>query len=386
MSFKSFNFEPLINAGITAAGYVTPTAIQNQTIPAILNGSDVLGLAQTGTGKTAAFVLPILQHLMNKPRKQLRALILSPTRELAEQTNEVIKMLGRKTGIRGFSIYGGVGKQPQINSFRNGAEIAVACPGRLLDLMNERQINLKNIDILVLDEADQMFDMGFLPTIRKIIAAVPKQRQTLLFSATMPSEIRTLANDFLNNPVVIEIGHSKPVGTVRHALYPIEQPEKTETLINLIYNTGKGQVLIFTRTKQRATKLAIKLKKAGINADALQGNLSQKQRDKVMNRFREGRLDVLVATDIASRGIDVTHVSHVINFDMPDTADAYTHRIGRTGRMENKGMALSFVTLKDKPILRQIERIMGHSIERRTVESVEAFNQPQSYRPRSVAH
>ncbi len=385
MSFKSFNFHPLISAGIKAAGYETPTAIQNQTIPAILNGSDVLGLAQTGTGKTAAFVLPILQHLMNSPRQQLRALILSPTRELAEQTNAVIKVLGRKTGIRGFSIYGGVGKQPQINEFRNGTQIGVACPGRLLDLMNERQINLKNIDILVLDEADQMFDMGFLPTIRRIIAAVPKQRQTLLFSATMPKEIRTLANEFLNDPVVIEIGHSKPAATVRHALYPVEQPQKMDTLIQLMDNTATGQVLIFTRTKHRATKLAYKLKKQGFNADALQGNLSQKQRDKVMDRFRQGRIDVLVATDIAARGIDVTQVSHVINFDMPDTADAYTHRIGRTGRMENKGMALSFVTMDDKPILRMIEKNMGHSIERRDLNSVVTQNQAQSYPSRSTA-
>ncbi|MAT43616.1 MAG: RNA helicase [Anaerolineaceae bacterium] len=385
MSFKSFNFHPLVSAGIKAAGYETPTAIQKQTIPAILNGSDVLGLAQTGTGKTAAFVLPILQHLMKSPQKQLRALILSPTRELAEQTNAVIKVLGRKTGIRGFSIYGGVGKQPQINEFRNGTQIAVACPGRLLDLMNEKQINLKNIDILVLDEADQMFDMGFLPTIRRIIAAVPKQRQTLLFSATMPKEIRSLANDFLNNPVVIEIGHSKPADTVRHALYPVEQPQKMDTLIQLMDTTAIGQVLIFTRTKHRASKLAFKLKKQGFNADALQGNLSQKQRDKVMDRFRQGRIDVLVATDIASRGIDVTQVSHVINFDMPDTAEAYTHRIGRTGRMENQGMALSFVTKDDNPILRMIEKNMGHSIERR--EITHAFPQQQAHTssPRSTA-
>lgn len=364
MSFKIYNFHPLINAGISAAGYENPTAIQNQTIPAILNGSDVLGLAQTGTGKTAAFVLPILQHLMNKPQKQLQVLIISPTRELAEQTNRVIHVLGQKTPIRSFSVYGGVGKQPQIQAFRSGAQIAVACPGRLLDLMNEKQISLKNIDTVVLDEADQMFDMGFLPTIRKIIAAIPNKSQTLLFSATMPKEIRCLAKDFLMNPVTVEIGHSKPADTVKHTLYPVEQDKKNETIIDLMYETRKGQVLIFTRTKHRASSLARKLKNAGFRADSLQGNLSQKQRDKVMDTFRQGKIDVLVATDIASRGIDISKIAYVINFDMPNTAEDYTHRIGRTGRMDQTGTALSFITPGDQPILRQIERNMGYKMER----------------------
>jgi ATP-dependent RNA helicase RhlE len=367
MNFDSFSFHPQINAGIIAAGYSTPTPIQDQTIPSIIEGRDILGLAQTGTGKTAAFVLPILQRLLNKPRGKLRVLILAPTRELAEQTHTAIQALGHKTGLRSLTVYGGVSAVPQVRGLQAGAEIVVACPGRLLDLMSQRVVNLSSIEMLVLDEADQMFDMGFLPSIRKILAALPAQRQTMLFSATMPAEIRSLATDLLHRPVTVEIGARRPVGTVSHAIYQIEQDQKLDTLLTLISPTDNGQTLVFTRTKHRAQKIAMQLSKTGLAAKALQGNLSQNRRQEVMDGFRNGQVRVMVATDIAARGIDVSKITHVINFDMPDTADAYTHRIGRTGRMTNLGTALTFVTQDDIPMLRTIERLLGHTIERRKV-------------------
>jgi ATP-dependent RNA helicase RhlE len=372
LSFNSFAFHPRISAGISAAGYSTPTPIQLRTIPPILAGRDVLGLAQTGTGKTAAFVLPILQRLLNKPRGLLRVLILSPTRELAEQTHVAIGDLGRETGLRSLTIYGGVSAIPQIKSLRAGAEIAVACPGRLLDLMDQQVVNLRNIEVLVLDEADRMFDMGFLPSIRRILAALPAQRQTLLFSATMPIEIRSLADELLHHPETVELGASRPVESVSHALYPVEQTRKVELLLEILRLSSNGQVLVFTRTKHRAKKLAEQLIKAGLSATSLQGNLSQNRRQEAMDNFRRGRVKVLVATDIAARGIDVTQITHVINYDMPDTADAYTHRIGRTGRMARLGTALSLVTPDDVPMIRTIERLLGRTLERRKRVGVEA--------------
>jgi ATP-dependent RNA helicase RhlE len=365
LNFNTFSFDPQISAGISAAGYSTPTPIQIRTIPPILAGHDVVGLAQTGTGKTAAFVLPILQGLIQGPRGRLRALILAPTRELAEQTHVAISQLGRKTGLRSLTIFGGVNTQPQIRGLKAGAEIAVACPGRLLDLMGQQVVSLKQIEFLVLDEADRMFDMGFMPSIRQIMRALPAARQTLLFSATMPKEIRTLADDFLRNPVTVELGVSQPVETVSHAIYPVEQSQKVETLLTLLHTPGNDRVLVFTRTKHRAKKLAVQLAKTGLPATSLQGNLSQSQRQAAMEGFRSGRVKILVATDIAARGIDVSQISHVINYDMPDTADAYTHRIGRTGRMARSGIALSLVTQEDLPMLRVIERLLGHPLERR---------------------
>lgn len=368
MNFDSFAFHQKINSGISAAGFSNPTPIQSRAIPAILEGRDVMGLAQTGTGKTAAFVLPILQRLINGRRGSLRVLIVSPTRELAEQTHITIKTLGQRTGLRSISIYGGVSAQPQIKRLREGVDIVVACPGRLLDLLGQRAINLGSVDILVLDEADQMFDMGFLPDIRRILAAVPKKHQTLLFSATMPDEIRSLADEFLHRPVTVELGDSRPVETVGHAMYPVDQSRKFELLLTILRQSGDGKVLVFTRTKHRAKKLATQLIRAGLPATSLQGNLSQNRRREAMDSFRSGRTRVMVATDIASRGIDVSLISHVINYDLPNTAVAYTHRIGRTGRMTKLGTALSFATQEDLPMIRTIERLLGHSMERRKPE------------------
>lgn len=371
MNFVDFSFHPQVKAGITAAGYTNPTPIQVQAIPPVMQGRDVLGLAQTGTGKTAAFVLPLLQRLMNGPRGSVRALIVSPTRELAEQTHSSIQVLGRKTGLRSITVYGGVGAQPQIRGLRNGVEIVVACPGRLLDLMDQGAANLSRVEVVVLDEADQMFDMGFFPSIRKIMSAVPAKRQTLLFSATMPAEIRSLANDFLFQPVTVEVGDQRPVETVSHAIYPVDSERKQDMLQDLLSETGKGKVLVFTRTKHRAEKVAEKLRRSGMPATSMQGNLSQNRRQEAMDGFRSGRYRIMVATDIAARGIDVSQVSHVINFDMPDTPEAYTHRIGRTGRMENLGAALSLVTTEDAAMVRTIERFMGARLDRQLMEGYE---------------
>jgi ATP-dependent RNA helicase RhlE len=372
VNFNSFAFNPQINGGISTAGYSTPTPIQLRTIPPILEGRDVLGLAQTGTGKTAAFVLPILQRLMKGSRGRLRALILSPTRELAEQTHGAIGVLGRQTGLHSLTIYGGVSAQPQIKGLRGGAEIAVACPGRLLDLMGQKVVNLQSIEILVLDEADRMFDMGFLPDIRRILAALPTPHQTLLFSATMPGDIRSLVKEILRRPVTVELGASRPVETVGHAVYRVDQTQKVELLLGILHTSDSGKVLVFTRTKHRAKKLAEQLIKAGLPATALQGNMSQNRRQEAMDNFRIGRVKVLVATDIAARGIDVSQISHVINYDMPDTADAYTHRIGRTGRMTRLGTALSLVTRDDQPMVRTIERLLGRSLEQRKLAGFDA--------------
>ncbi len=364
VNFETFSFHPHIAAGIVAAGYATPTPIQQQTIPAILAGQDVLGLAQTGTGKTAAFVLPILQRLIKGPRRQARALILAPTRELAEQTHQAIQLLGKRTGLRSLTLYGGVSMGPQIRGLQNGAEILVACPGRLLDLMGQRLVNLNTIEVLVLDEADRMFDMGFLPDIRRIVANLPKTRQTLLFSATMPPEISKLADDFLHQPVRVEIDIQRPVETIHQAVFPVQQEQKYTALMALLPQ-AEGQVLIFTRTKHRARKLSMQLSNAGLSATSLQGNLSQNQRQQAMEGFRSGRIKVMVATDIAARGLDVAQISHVINYDMPDTLDAYTHRIGRTGRMMKNGAAFSLITQEDLPMLRIIERMLGYRLERK---------------------
>jgi ATP-dependent RNA helicase RhlE len=368
MEFQNFNFNPRVAAGVKSAGYVTPTPIQAEAIPQVLQGRDIMGLAQTGTGKTAAFVLPILERLMQGPRGHLRALVVAPTRELAEQIHVEIGRLGRQTNLRSASVYGGVSIQPQIQKLRAGTEIVVACPGRLLDHINQRTVDLSRVEVLVLDEADRMFDMGFLPDIRKIIRHLPPKRQTLLFSATMPDDIRRLAHDVLHAPVTVQVSHSAPAGTVAHALYPVGQHLKTALLLELLRHTDTESVLVFTRTKHRAKRVGQQLEKAGYRAASLQGNLSQNRRQEALDGFRRGSYQILVATDIAARGIDVSSISHVINYDMPDTTDAYTHRIGRTGRAAKTGDAFTFVTPEDEPLVRSIERILGEKVERRTMK------------------
>ena len=365
MNFEQFSFNKNINAAIHAAGYVHPTPIQDKAIPLILQGRDVLGLAQTGTGKTAAFVLPILQHLDKNPSRKLRVLIIEPTRELAEQVHQSISDLSGNRGGRSATLYGGVSKASQICNARKRVEIFVACPGRLLDLMNEGHIDLSAVEILVLDEADRLCDMGFLPDIRRILMHLPRQRQTLLFSATMPGDIRGLANNIMKNPAQVQIGMTAPVKTVSHMLYPVQETMKSKLLLSVLQHTATGKTLVFTRTKHRACRLSDNLAKNGYRVSALQGNMTQNRRQSAIDGFRGNRYDILVATDIAARGLDVSEISHVINFDMPDTVDTYTHRIGRTGRAGSTGEAFTFTVPADEFIVRQIEKILGMPIERR---------------------
>ncbi len=364
MNFKTFNFHPAVAAGVVAAGYETPTPIQARAIPRVLENHDIMGVAQTGTGKTAAFVLPILNRLMGKKRAGVGALIMAPTRELAEQIHQAIETFGRKTRLRSVTVYGGVGIHPQIEKLKR-ADIVVACPGRLLDHISRRTVDFSKLEVLVIDEADQMFDMGFLPDIRRILARLPKKRQTLLFSATMPAEIRRLAGDILRNPKTVQVGTVAPADTVRHALYPVAHHLKTALLLKLLGDTTPRSALVFTRTKYRAKSLGKKLEKAGYRCASLQGNLSQGRRQAALDGFRNGTYQILVATDIAARGIDVTRVSHVINYDIPSTPDAYIHRIGRTGRATRSGEAFTFITGEDKVMVRAINRIIGASIEQR---------------------
>jgi ATP-dependent RNA helicase RhlE len=362
MSFTHFDFHTKITANIKACNYQTPTPIQEKAIPAILEGHDILGLAQTGTGKTAAFVLPILQRMLKGPRGRVKCLIVAPTRELAEQINSDITRLARQTGLRSLAVYGGVGKPAQASKLRAGVDIVVACPGRLLDHLRDRTFNLSGVEYLVLDEADHMFDMGFLPDIKRILKFLPGGQQTLLFSATMPDEISHLAEEILDNPVRVRIGHSRPTATVAQALFSVAQNQKTALLKDIMAKTVMESTLIFTRTKYRAQSLANQLQKAGYSATSLQGNLSQQKRQRALNGFRRGEFKVLVATDIAARGIDVSNISHVINFDMPATVDAYTHRVGRTGRAACTGKAFTFAGSEDKKIITQIEKVLGEKL------------------------
>jgi len=354
--------------GIKVAGYETATPIQEAAIPAALRGRDIIGTAQTGTGKTAAFVLPILNKLLNGPRNQARALIVTPTRELAEQINQVIHALAAGTKLRSATIYGGVGAANQIKALRAGTEILVACPGRLLDLIQQRHAKMDRIEILVLDEADRMFDMGFLPDVRRIIKAVPERRQTMLFSATFPGEVEQLASQSLVEPQKIAMGISKPANTVKHALYPVPQHLKSGLLLKLLKQTDTDSVLIFTRTKHRADKISRQIAHAGHKVTSLHSNRTQGQRQTALAGFKNGHFQIMVATDIAARGLDIESISHVINFDMPDTADAYIHRIGRTGRAQRTGDAFTLVTPDDNDMIRTLERIMKGPIEKITFE------------------
>jgi len=374
MQFNQFSLDPRIVAGIKTAGYTIPTPIQQQAIPVVLQKRDILGLAQTGTGKTAAFMLPILQRLSISPARQIRSLIIVPTRELAEQIHQTAITLGRNTRVRSVTVYGGVSKFRQVESLRRGADIVVACPGRLLDLLSENTIDLSHVEVLVLDEADRMCDMGFLPDIRRILKRVPVKRQTLFFAATMPDEIRTLADSILHDPVTVQIGMIAPTKTVSHALYPVPQLQKTTLVTTLLRELASDRVLIFTRTKHRARNLASKLANAGFRTSALQGNMSQNQRQGALDGFRKGKYDILVATDIAARGIDVSDISHVINFDMPDTVDAYIHRIGRTGRALATGKAFTFCNPEDERMIRDIEKVLGSRIERKHLSGFDYSN------------
>ena len=376
MQFTDFALDARLLRAITTAGYEAPTPIQEKTIPLGLEGKDIVGTAQTGTGKTAAFVLPILQHLLANPVKprQTRALILTPTRELAEQIHETIIQLAQYTQIRSATIYGGVSMGPQERAWRDGVDIVVACPGRLLDHI-ERGRSLEHVEVLVLDEADRMLDMGFLPPVRRILKCLPRERQSMMFSATFAHELNQLSAEMLRKPARVDIGSGAPPKSIAHALYPVPQHLKTALTLTLLKESNAYSALVFTRTKHRADRVARQIKQAGYQVATLHSNKSQNQRQQALDGFRSGKVHVLVATDIAARGIDVATITHVINYDIPDTPDAYIHRIGRTGRVTREGDAMTLVTGEDSSIVRDIERTLGRPIERRTVVGFD-YKQP----------
>jgi ATP-dependent RNA helicase RhlE len=372
---------------IVDVGYTVPTPIQMAAVPHVLAGRDLIGIAQTGTGKTAAFVLPILERLSktNQPSRNPRALIVAPTRELAAQIEENVQLLGRALRVRCTTVFGGVGERPQINALRAGVDVLVATPGRLIDLMGSGHVSLRDVQVAVLDEADRMLDMGFLPQIRRIVNALPKQRQTLLFSATLSKDIEKVTAEFLRNPETVEIGRrSNPAESVTQFLYPVPKSRKVDLLVHLLRDQKLDSVLVFSRTKHGADKIARKLQQAGVSTVALHSNRSQGQRTTALESFKSGKARVLVATDIASRGIDVEGISHVINFDFPMHPEDYVHRIGRTGRAAAIGDALSFVTPEDEPYVRDLEKLTKKAVPRKRLEGFDYTElAPLRYVPQS---
>lgn len=372
MTFKELNIiEPILKA-LEEKGYVNPTPIQQQAINPALDNRDILGLAQTGTGKTAAFSLPIIQQLyLNKvsgKKREIRALILTPTRELAIQINDCLNEYTQYTGLRHCVIFGGVKQNAQVNQLKAGIDILVATPGRLLDLMNQGIISLKSIQHFVLDEADRMLDMGFIHDIKRLIPKLPKEKQTLFFSATMPSTIAALSRSILRNPLKIEVTPtSSVIDTIEQYVYYVEKPEKKDLLINVLKKDKKQSVLVFSRTKHGADKIARILSKAGIGSEAIHGNKSQNARQRALSNFKSHKTRVLIATDIAARGIDVDQLELVINYDLPDVPETYVHRIGRTGRAGNSGTALTFCSSEEYTMVRDIQKLTGKKLNTASV-------------------
>lgn len=377
MSFETLGLRAELLRAVSENGYSTPTPIQQQAIPLILEGRDIMGGAQTGTGKTAGFTLPLLQRLMSsgsadKSRRPLRALVLTPTRELAAQVAESVQTYGKYLPLRSTVIFGGVNINPQIQKLRNGVDILVATPGRLLDHCGQRTIDLSKIEILVLDEADRMLDMGFIHDIRKVLALVPKQKQTLLFSATFSDDIKRLANDLLRSPALIEVARRNIAAeSIAQVVHPVDRSRKRELLSYLIGSNNWQQVLVFTRTKHGANRLAEQLITDGIRSAAIHGNKSQGARTKALADFKSGNIRVLVATDIAARGLDITQLPHVVNFELPNVAEDYVHRIGRTGRAGHEGEAMSLVCVDELKLLRDIERLIKRDIPKAVIEDFE---------------
>ena len=380
-SFESLGLLPELLRAVTEQGYTVPTPIQLQAIPVVASGRDLLAAAQTGTGKTAGFTLPLLQRLAPMATKSfspalhpVRCLILTPTRELAIQVHESVQTYGKHLPLRSFCVYGGININPQIEALKKGVEILVATPGRLLDLVQQKAVHLGKVQILVLDEADRMLDMGFIPDIKRIIALLPMapMRQTLLFSATFSDEIRRLSAQFLRDPATVEVARrNTPAELVTQYAYFVESGKKRELLAHLVKTNDWSQVLVFTKTKHGANRLATQLQKDGINADAIHGNKSQNARIRALEDFKEGKVKVLVATDIAARGLDIEELPHVVNFDMSHIPEDYVHRIGRTGRAGSTGEALSFVSSEDRSLFSAIERLINKKIEIRTIEGFE---------------
>ncbi len=381
MPFSALGLGPHLLKSIEEAGYTEPTPIQAAAIPEIIAGHDLIGIAQTGTGKTAAFTLPMLARLNGvigggNPPRGTRALVLAPTRELAVQIDENVRAYARHLPLRVAMIFGGVGERPQIEALRSGAELIIATPGRLLDLMRQRHANFSNLAFLVLDEADRMLDMGFIPSIRQIIKALPKERQTLLFSATLSKDIEGLTKEFMRTPKVVQIGRrSNPAETVTQFVYEVPKHLRPGLLVHLLGDPSFNMVLVFTRTKHGADRVARKLESTGISSATLHSNRSQNQRLMALKKFKSGEVRVLVATDIAARGIDVEGISHVVNYDFPMHPEDYVHRIGRTGRAQAVGDAISFVTSEDHSALRSLERFITRGILRKKAEGFD-YNAP----------
>lgn len=367
-TFAELGLSPELLRAVEDAGYESPTPIQSEAIPIALKGRDIMGLAQTGTGKTAAFVLPTIQLLNGGPRR-LRALVLVPTRELAVQVRASVEKYGAHSGLSVADIYGGVAIGPQEKALRRGVDIVVATPGRLIDHMERQNVVFDDLEILILDEADRMLDMGFAPQINRIVREIPPYRQTMLFSATMPPEVEALARKYLRKPVVVQVGRRTQVAqTVTHAVYPVPRSRKTSLLLHLLENEAAlDSVLIFMRTKQGADKLLGELRQAGIKAEALHGDRSQAERTRALERFKSGETRVLVATDIAQRGLDIAGISHVVNYDVPLQPEDYVHRIGRTGRAAATGDAYTFMSPDEIPMVRMVESVLGQPIPRISV-------------------
>ena len=365
MSFESFKLHPDLLRGINALGFEKPTPIQTQAIPSAMAGRDLLACAQTGSGKTAAFLLPVLHQILDQPRGTTRALVVTPTRELAAQVAADLQDLGRFTPLRAAAVFGGVKMGPQEKAFRRGVDVMVATPGRLLDHLSRPYANLDSVEYLILDEADRMLDMGFLPDIRRILGQLPNRRQTLLFSATISREIAALAGGLMRDPVSVEVERSGSTAElIEQSIYPVEQHRKTALLLDLLEKGEVVDALVFTRTKRRADRVAQQLSKQGIKAERIHGNRSQGQRTAALAGFKKGRIKVLVATDVASRGIDVEALGHVVNYDVPGAPEDYIHRIGRTGRAEVKGNAFTFVSLQEEADVRNIERVLRRKLPR----------------------
>jgi ATP-dependent RNA helicase RhlE len=374
LPFASLGLGPQLSQALHEKGYVEPTPIQARAIPVILSGRDVIGVAQTGTGKTAAFVLPILERLAAQPpARSMRVLVIAPTRELVAQIEENVRAYGKHLPLRYATIFGGVGEGAQIQALRRGVDLVVATPGRLIDLTDQRHVDYAGLQVLVLDEADRMLDMGFLPAIRKIVGKTPSSRQTLLFSATMSKEIEQIARDVLKDPVHVEVGaRSTPAEAVTQYVVEVSHAGKIPALTHLLQDAALESVLVFSRTKHGADRIARKLNAAGLSTATLHSNRTQGQRLAALKRFKSGDVRVLIATDIAARGIDVDGISHVINFDFPPQPEDYVHRIGRTGRAQAIGDAISFVTHEDADNLRRLERFLGRGITRKKLEGVPA--------------
>lgn len=369
MKFVELGLRPELVRAATEAGYTTATPIQERAIPVALDGRDLIACAQTGTGKTAAFLLPILQRLAaGKPGRRPRALVVTPTRELAAQIADMATVYGKHLGLRHTVIFGGVGMEPQTRRLRSGLDLLIATPGRLLDHMGRKQADLSGVETVVLDEADRMLDMGFLPDVRKILAALPRTRQNLFYSATMPNEIEDLIRRTTNNPEMVEVTRrATPVGAITQVVHPVAMTRKKDLLADVLKRPEVGQTLVFTRTKARANQLARKLEHSGRRVAAIHGNKSQNARTRALDGFRSGSIDTLIATDIAARGIDVDGISHVINFDLPNVPEDYVHRIGRTARAGASGSAISFAAPEERPQLAAIERLVGKTIRREDI-------------------